>query len=107
MSTILLYEDGHGRVVDENDGPEPMGYIVDQNEFIVEIIATHTEYLKTTASSKPSLTCPMSIEKTKDKDIRMKEANTKRDYVRYTVQDKARFFYLKIEKCMSASAAAE
>ena len=37
----------------------------------------------------------------------MKEANTKRDYVRYTVQDKARFFELKIEKCMSASAAAK
>jgi transposase len=49
----------------------------------------------------------MLIEKTKDKDIRMKEANTKRDYVRYTVQDKARFFDLKIEKCMSASAAAK
>jgi transposase len=27
--------------------------------------------------------------------------------VRYTVQDKARFFDLKIEKCMSASAAAK
>ncbi|KAG1442515.1 hypothetical protein G6F56_011033 [Rhizopus delemar] len=37
----------------------------------------------------------------------MKETNTKRDYVRYTVQDKARFFDLKIEKCMSASAAAK
>ncbi|KAI8047840.1 uncharacterized protein B0P05DRAFT_642167 [Gilbertella persicaria] len=105
MSTIFLYEDGHGRVVDENGDPEPMDYIVDQNEFIVETIATHTEYLKTTASSESSLTCPMSIEKTKDKDIRMKEANTKRDYVRYTVQDKARFFDLKIEKCVSCSEA--
>ncbi|CEP19819.1 hypothetical protein [Parasitella parasitica] len=36
----------------------------------------------------------------------MKEANTRRDYVRYTVQDKVRFFDLKIEKCMSAAAAA-
>lgn len=31
----------------------------------------------------------------------------KRDYVRYTAQDKVRFFNLKIEKCMSASAAAK
>ncbi|KAG0975087.1 hypothetical protein G6F29_011780 [Rhizopus arrhizus] len=86
MITIFLYEDGHGRIVDENGGPEPMDYIVNQNEFIAETIATHTE---------------------KDKDIRMKEVNTKRDDVRYTVQDKARFFDLKIEKYMSVSAAAK
>ncbi|OAD69644.1 Homeodomain-like DNA binding domain-containing transcription factor [Phycomyces blakesleeanus NRRL 1555(-)] len=71
---------GHGRVVNVKGGPEPMDYIVDQNEFIVETIATHTEYLKTTASSESSLTCPILIEKTNGKDIRMKEANTKRDY---------------------------
>ncbi|KAI7863796.1 hypothetical protein BDF14DRAFT_1841190 [Spinellus fusiger] len=75
-----------------NGGPEPMDYIVDQNKLIVETIATHTEYLKTTTSNK---------------DVRIKEANTKQDYVRYTVQDKAWFFDLKIEKCMNASAAAK
>ncbi|KAG1465981.1 hypothetical protein G6F56_004779 [Rhizopus delemar] len=37
----------------------------------------------------------------------MKEAKSKREYVRYTVQDKARFFDLKIENCMTASAAAK
>ncbi|CEI95033.1 hypothetical protein RMCBS344292_09234 [Rhizopus microsporus] len=37
----------------------------------------------------------------------MKEPNMKCDYVRYTVQDKVRFLDLKIEKCMSASAAAK
>ncbi|CEJ05609.1 hypothetical protein RMCBS344292_19547 [Rhizopus microsporus] len=84
-----------------------MDYIVDQSEFIVETIATHSEYLKNVASSESSLTCPMPVEKPKDEDTRMKEANTKRDYVRYTIQDKARFFDLKIEKCMSASAAAK
>lgn len=36
-----------------------------------------------------------------------KEANIKRDYIRYTVQDKAIFFDLKTEKCMSASAVAK
>ncbi|KAG0784376.1 hypothetical protein G6F16_012117 [Rhizopus arrhizus] len=74
MSTIFLYEDGHGNVVDEN-------------EFVVETLTTH--------------------KKPKDADTHMKEANVKRDYVRYTVQDKARFFDLKIEKCTSASAAAK
>ncbi|KAG1447277.1 hypothetical protein G6F46_011016 [Rhizopus delemar] len=104
MSTIFLYEDGHGNVVDEKGGPEPMDYIVDENEFVVETLATHSEYMQTTSSSESSLTSPMLIEKPKDEDTRMKEANVKRDYVRYTVQDKARFFDLKIEKCMSAAA---
>ena len=49
----------------------------------------------------------MLIEKPKEDDIRMKEANVKRGYVRYTVQDKVRFFDLKIEKCMSTLAAAK
>ncbi|KAG1459902.1 hypothetical protein G6F46_003981 [Rhizopus delemar] len=37
----------------------------------------------------------------------MKDATIKRDYVSYTVQDKTRFFYLKIEKCINAPAAAK
>ncbi|CEG77943.1 hypothetical protein RMATCC62417_12614 [Rhizopus microsporus] len=97
----------HEDVVDKNGGPEPMEYIVDQNEFIAETIATHTEYLKSAASSGSSSACPMLIEKPKDEDTHMKEVNVKRKYVRYTVQDKARFFDLKIEKCLSASAAAK
>ncbi|KAG0736281.1 hypothetical protein G6F57_014190 [Rhizopus arrhizus] len=87
MSTIFLYEDGHGNVVDENGGPEPMDYIVDQNEFIVETIATHTEYLGNAVPNQSSLTYPM-LEKLKNEDVYIKEAKPKRDYVRYTVQDK-------------------
>ncbi|KAG1474790.1 hypothetical protein G6F56_000141 [Rhizopus delemar] len=90
MSTIFLYEDEHGNVIDENGGPEPMHYIVDKNEFIVETITTHTEYLGNVVPIESSLTCPM-LEKPKNEDIRMKEAKPKRDYVRYTVQDKVRF----------------
>jgi hypothetical protein len=74
MSTIFLYEDGHGNVIDENGGPEPMDYIVDRNEFIVEMIATHTDYLENAASSESSLNCPMMIEKPKDEDTHMEEA---------------------------------
>jgi hypothetical protein len=103
MSTVFVYEDGNRNVVDENGDPEPMDYVVDQTE----TIATHSEYLKDAASSESSLTYPILIEESKDEDIRMKKANTKWEYVRYTVQDKVRFFDLKIEKCMSASAAAK
>ncbi|KAI7905967.1 uncharacterized protein BX663DRAFT_498307 [Cokeromyces recurvatus] len=46
MSTLFLYEDGYGNGVDENGGPELMDYIVDQNEFIVETMTAHSEYLK-------------------------------------------------------------
>ncbi|CEI98113.1 hypothetical protein RMCBS344292_12230 [Rhizopus microsporus] len=107
MSAVFLSEDGHGNVVDENGGPEPMEYVAHQNEFIVETIATHTDYLNNVALSESFPVCSMRIEKKKDEDIRMKEAGVKRDYVRYTIQDKVRFFDLKIEKCMSASAAAK
>ncbi|KAI7869858.1 hypothetical protein BDF14DRAFT_202293 [Spinellus fusiger] len=67
MSTVFLYEDGHGNVIDKNAGPEPMDYIVDQNEFIVETIATHTEYLGNAVSNESSLSCLMLLEKPKMK----------------------------------------
>ena len=49
----------------------------------------------------------MLLEKSKNEDIHMEETKTKREYVRYTVQDKVRFLDLKIEKCMTTSAAAK
>lgn len=64
-----------------------MDYIVDPNEFIVESIAIRTEYLKFAVPNNFSLICPILLEKAKDKDIRMKKTNTKREYVRYAVQD--------------------
>ncbi|OAD66447.1 Homeodomain-like DNA binding domain-containing transcription factor [Phycomyces blakesleeanus NRRL 1555(-)] len=91
-TSIFLFEDGHGNVVDENGGPEPMKYIVDQDGVVGETIATHTEYLKSATSSETSPTCPMLMEKPKDEDVHMKDPNIKRDY---------------IEKCVSASATAK
>ncbi|KAI8982367.1 hypothetical protein BDF20DRAFT_817564 [Mycotypha africana] len=78
MSTVFLYEDGHGNVIDENGGPEPMDYIVDQNELIVETIATHTEYLGNAAPIESSLTYPI-LEKPKNEDVHMKEVKPKRE----------------------------
>lgn len=63
MITIFLNEDKNGNAIDENDGPEPIDYIVDQNEFVVETIATHTEYLGNAVLKESSLTCPMLLEK--------------------------------------------
>ncbi|KAI8389251.1 hypothetical protein BD560DRAFT_442954 [Blakeslea trispora] len=62
MSTIFLFEDGHGNVVDENGGPEPMDYIVDDNEFIVETITTHTEYLNDPPIIESFPSCSMLIQ---------------------------------------------
>lgn len=85
-------QDGHGNIVYENGGPEPMKCIVNQDEFIVETIAAYSEYLNNATSNESSSACPMWIEKPKDEDIRIKEPNVKHDCVRYTVQDKVRFF---------------
>ncbi|KAG1161086.1 hypothetical protein G6F37_003393 [Rhizopus arrhizus] len=75
---------------------------------VMECSATEGYHIKgMSVSDESSSTCPMLVEKSKDEDVHMKEANTSRDYVRYTVQDKARSFDLKIEKCLSASAAAK
>ncbi|KAI9323778.1 hypothetical protein BX666DRAFT_1847734 [Dichotomocladium elegans] len=47
MSTVfLLYEGGCGNEVEEDCGSKIMDYIVDQNEFIVETIATRSGYLQ-------------------------------------------------------------
>lgn len=41
----LQHENGYGNIVDEN-GLKLIDYIVDQNEFTVESIVIHIEYLK-------------------------------------------------------------
>ncbi|KAL1935134.1 hypothetical protein VTP01DRAFT_4274 [Rhizomucor pusillus] len=84
-----------------------MCYIVEQQQSTLETITSHTQYLQNAASKRPSQTNAMQVNRQKDEDSRMSEVTEKRAYVRYTAQDKARFFKLKIEKCMSASAAAK
>lgn len=75
--------------------------------FSFETIITHTEYLKDAAFSESFLSYPIMIEKSKNEDIHMKKANIKWNCVCYSVQDKARSFDLKIEKCTSTSTAAK
>lgn len=106
MSAQFSYEDGQGNVVDENCGSESMDYIVDQEQFALETISSHAQYLQKKPAEK-SRANVMHVDRPRDEDSRMREATEKRTYTSYTPQDKARFFKLKIEKCISASAAAK
>ncbi|KAL1926453.1 hypothetical protein VTP01DRAFT_5782 [Rhizomucor pusillus] len=101
MGAQFLYEDGQGIIVDENGRPEPMDYFIDQEQFALD-----TQYLQKKPAEK-SRANVMQVDKPRDDDSRMREVAEKRTYTSYTPQDKARFFKVKIEKCMSASAAAK
>ncbi|CEI87397.1 hypothetical protein RMCBS344292_01812 [Rhizopus microsporus] len=106
LSAQFLYEDGQGNVVNKNGRSEPMDYIVDQEQFALETISSHAQYLQKKPAEE-SRTSVMHVDRPRDEDPRMREATEKRTYTSYTPQDKARFFKLKIEKCISASAVAK
>ncbi|KAG1175417.1 hypothetical protein G6F70_009244 [Rhizopus microsporus] len=83
-----------------------MNYIVDQEQFALETISSHAQYLRKKPAEE-SRTSVMHVDWPRDEDSRMREAAEKHTYTSYTPQDKARFFKLGIEKCISASAAAK
>ncbi|KAL1936279.1 hypothetical protein VTP01DRAFT_413 [Rhizomucor pusillus] len=85
MSAQFSYEGGQGNIVDENGRPEPMDYIIDQGQFALETISSHTQYLQKKPAEK-SRANVMQVDKPRDEDSRQ-------------------ILKLKIEKCMSASAA--
>lgn len=109
MSIQFLYEDGKGTVVDECGRPEPMEYIVDDEQYRLEALNSHTRYLSTLHEQGENETEAMQIEDSMntEADVTMREASIKRNYTLYTDQDKVRFFKLLFEKCLSASAAAK
>ncbi|ORE12388.1 hypothetical protein BCV71DRAFT_240173 [Rhizopus microsporus] len=86
MNIQFLFENGKGSVVDEYGRPEPMDYIVDEEH--------------STASGA------REREAKPNRDVKMKETSVKRNYTRYSDQDKVRFFKLLFERCLSAAAAA-
>ncbi|ORE14700.1 hypothetical protein BCV71DRAFT_186751, partial [Rhizopus microsporus] len=106
LSAQFSYKDEQGNIVDENGRPEPMNYIVDQEQFALETISSHAQYLRKKPAEE-SRTSVMHVDWPRDEDSRMREAAEKHTYTSYTPQDKARFFKLGIEKCISASAAAK
>ena len=45
MNIQFLFENGKGSVIDEYGRPEPMDYIVDEEQFCLETLSSHTQYL--------------------------------------------------------------
>lgn len=103
MSIQLLYENGKGTVVDEYGKPEPMDYVVDEEQYALETVSSYTQYLFNLSHDKDGESDAMQKEDSKnDTDVPMREASARRSYTLYTVQDKVRLFKLLFEKCLSA-----
>ncbi|ORE03792.1 hypothetical protein BCV72DRAFT_307907 [Rhizopus microsporus var. microsporus] len=95
MNIQFLFENGKGSVVDEYGRPEPMDYIVDEEQFPQRPLAIEEE--------EETMQMDNQI---KDSNDVVKGTSAKRNYTRYSDQDKVRFFKLMFEKCLSAAAAA-
>ncbi|KAG1152680.1 hypothetical protein G6F37_003253 [Rhizopus arrhizus] len=86
-----------------------MGYIVDEEQFRLEKLSSHTQYLAQLPLESEKMVETMQVEKEvkPGSDVVMRKTSMKRNYVRYSDQDKVRFFKLLFEKCLSAAAAAK
>ncbi|OAD81086.1 Homeodomain-like DNA binding domain-containing transcription factor [Phycomyces blakesleeanus NRRL 1555(-)] len=109
MNTQFLYENGKDSVVNEYGRAEPMDYIVDEEQFRLETLSSHTQYLAQLPLENDKTVEAMQVEKEvkPGSDLVMGETSMKRNYTRYSDQDKVRFFKLLFEKCLSAAAAAK
>ena len=110
MNIQFLFENGKGSVVDEYGRPEPMDYIVDEEQFRLETLSSHTQYLAQLPLESEKGIEAMQVEKKVAKprgNVKMRETSVKRSYTRYSDQDKVRFFKLLFERCMNAAAAAK
>ncbi|KAG1443306.1 hypothetical protein G6F56_010721 [Rhizopus delemar] len=109
MNIQFLFENGKGSVIDEYGRPEPMDYIVDEEQFRLETLSSHTQYLAQLPLESEDEVEVMQIEKEAkaSNDVVMRRTSMKRNYTRYSDQDNVRFFKLLFEKCLSATAAAK
>ncbi|CEG82070.1 hypothetical protein RMATCC62417_16194 [Rhizopus microsporus] len=109
MNFQFLFENGKSSVVGEYGRPEPMDYIVDEEQFRLGTLCSHTQYLAQLLLESEKRIEIMQVEKEAkpSRDVIMKETSVKRNYTRYSDQDKVRFFKLLSEKCLSAAAAAK
>jgi hypothetical protein len=100
----FFYEDGQGRVVDEN-GVEPMDLVIDEELFAIETISSRTQFLMNKPPERPiHAMVPVAAER-HNEDVVMELFN-KRRYTFYSDDEKTRFFHLFFSKCLSAAAAA-
>lgn len=108
MNIQFLFENGKGSIVDEYGRPEPMDYVVDEEQFRLETLSSHTQYLaQLPLESEKEVETMQTEERKPSSDVIMRETSVKRNYTRYSDQDKVRFFKLLLERCMSAAAAAK
>ena len=109
MNIHFLYENGKGSVVDEYGWPEPMDYIVDEEQFRFGTLSSHTQYLAQQPLEGDKATESMQMEEDvkPDTDAVMRETSIKRNYTRYLDQDKVKFFKLLFDRRLSAAAAAK
>ncbi|KAG1448982.1 hypothetical protein G6F55_010385 [Rhizopus delemar] len=86
-----------------------MDYIVDEEQFRLETLSSHTQYLAQLPLESEKRIDAMQLEKEvkPNGDVIMRETSVKRNYTRYSDQDKVRFFKLLFERCLSAAAAAK
>ncbi|KAL1930688.1 hypothetical protein VTP01DRAFT_10850 [Rhizomucor pusillus] len=95
MSIQFFYEDGQGNAVDEYGRPEPMDYVVDEEQYALETLSSYTQYLRNRTRESDGRSDAMQTDDVKkDVDVRMREASIKRVYTLYTYQAKVRFFKL-------------
>ncbi|KAG0187240.1 hypothetical protein DFQ28_006689 [Apophysomyces sp. BC1034] len=98
MSARFFYEDGQGTVVDEHDRPKPMDYVINEEQYALEV------YLR----NKPRERDHESYDiQTKDAkrgvDDHTGQVSAKRVYTLDTDQDKVGFLKLWFEKYLNAS----
>ncbi|KAL0073464.1 hypothetical protein F4703DRAFT_1745985, partial [Phycomyces blakesleeanus] len=87
----FCYEDGQGRVVDENEA-EPMDLVADEELFAIETISSHTQFLMNKSLERfihPMV--PVAAER-HNEDVAMELFNTRR-YTFYSDDEKTRFFH--------------
>ncbi|CEI89324.1 hypothetical protein RMCBS344292_03687 [Rhizopus microsporus] len=80
MNIQFLFENGEGSAVDEYGRPEPMDYIVDEEQFRLETLISHTQYLAQLPLESEKGIEAMQVEKEVAKprgDVKMRETSVK------------------------------
>ncbi len=91
MNIQFLFENGKGPVVDRYGGPEPMDYIVDEEQFRLETLSSHTQYLAQLPLESEKGIEAIHLEKkvvNPGSDIKMRETSVKRSYTSYLIRTK-------------------
>ncbi|KAG1454447.1 hypothetical protein G6F56_007319 [Rhizopus delemar] len=100
---FFFYEDGQGRVVNEN-GVDPIDVAVDEELFAIETISSRTQFLMNKPSERSNPVMHLVMDKNSE-GIYMELCN-KRRYTAYSDEDKTRFLHLFFSRSFQVFAAA-